>query len=222
MSIVQQSSGTFTGSSFTVALPAASSASNLVVIVVAANITITTPAGFTLRTSQVNFMGHYLLDAAGGGTSYAITCSAGAGTWWAVEVKAGAYSSALSANDTTDALTYFTPAITPAAGLKLMLASIGSLTSATVIRTVSGWTNSFVEQVDVCQPTADYPMQGGAALESTVDGATAYSTTTTFSASSTGRSAIISAYVTTAGGGTAALPKRPRMVLQATNRAGTY
>ena len=58
--IVQQASGTFDGSSFTPTLAATSSTSNLIVLIVTGNTIVTTPSGFTLRTSQVNYMGQYL------------------------------------------------------------------------------------------------------------------------------------------------------------------
>ena len=66
MSIVQQSSGLFNGASFTVTLPAASSSANRVVVIVAGNTIVNTGSGGRCGDSQVNYMGHYLWDRAGG------------------------------------------------------------------------------------------------------------------------------------------------------------
>lgn len=199
MGILQQASGTFTGTSFTPTLPATSSAANCVVLIVAGNTTVTTPAGWTLRTSQVNQMGHYLWDRQGVAlASVAVSNSAGQGTWWIAEIAGGSYQNASSVNAASNATTYVTPSLTPTAGVRTLIASLGS-THATTARTISGWTNSFVEVADVCQATADFPMQGVAVRDDlTVNGSTAYSTTGTYSLSNGGRSAIIASYVTTA------------------------
>lgn len=205
MAIVQQASGAFTGTSFTPTLPGASSAANGVVIVVAANTTITTPTNWTLRTSQVNIMGHYLIDRIGVSlTSVAVTAASGQGTWWIAEIASAAYDIASSANaGSALATTYNTPTLTPTAGTRLVFASLGSTITGGAARTVSGWTNGFVEQADVVQPTVDGPMQGVASLpDFTADGVTGYSTTTTYSTSSNGRTAIIASYVTSAGAAT--------------------
>jgi hypothetical protein len=199
--IVQQASGTWSGTSVTPTLPGASSASNLVVLIIAGNTTVTTPGSWNLRTSQVNQMGHYLYDRAGFSlTSVAVTTASGQGTWWIAEISGGVYDTSTSANSTSGSGTYVTPSLTPASGTRILIASLGS--TSTVARTISGWTNSFVEQADVCQASADFPMQGVAVLDSVAaNGSTAYSTTATYSLTSPGRSAIIASYATSAGGG---------------------
>lgn len=205
MAIVQQNSGTFTNASagtFTASLPGQSSASNCVALVVAANTTITTPASWTARTQQVNIMGHYLVDrTATALTSVVVSVAAGQGTWWIAEIASGTYDIAASANAGSGLnTTYSTPALTPTAGTRLVFASLGSTVTGGAARTVSGWTNGFVEQADVCQATVDGPMQGVALLaDFTAGGVTSYSTTTTYSTSSNGRSAIIASYATAAG-----------------------
>jgi hypothetical protein len=207
MSIVQQASGAFTGTSFTPTLPGASDSANCVVIIVAANTTVTTPTNWTLRTSQVNLMGHYLYDRAGVSlTSVAMSNASGQGTWWIAEIASGAHDISSSANaGSGNSTTYNTPTLTPTAGTRLVIASLGSTITGGAARTISGWTNSFVEQADVCQPTVDGPMQGVALLDDfTANGSTGYSTTGTYSTSSNGRTAIITAYVTA--GGAPALP----------------
>lgn len=217
MGIVQDASGTFTGTTFTATLPGASSASNRVIVLVAANTTVTTPASWTLRTSQVNFLGHYLYERAGFSlTSVVFTNSAGQGTWYVAEMD-GAYDTSLSANDQTVGTTYFTPNLVPTTGAKTLVASLGSTaTTGSAARTLSGWTNSFVENADVCQATADAPMQGAASRSATGNGVTTFSTTGTYSASNTGRSAIIASYVDGSGGGASAIP--PSLIMQ-TRRA---
>lgn len=195
MPIIQQATGTWSGTSFTPALPAASLTGRSVVVFVAGNTTVTTPSGWALRTSQVNFMGHYLFDKPGDGTTgAAFTSAAGQGTWWILELAA-TFDIAASANDSTFATTYTTPNLTPSSGSRTLLASLGSL-HATTGRTFSGWTNSFVEQVDLFHPSADFPSQGGALLDVVASGA-AYSTSATYSLNNDGRSAIIAAYADT-------------------------
>jgi hypothetical protein len=224
--IVQQASGTWTGTSFTPTLPGASSASNAVVIVIAGNTTVTTPTNWALRQSQVNFMGHYLYDRAGVAlTSIAMTSAAGQGTWWIAEVTSGAHDISNSTNDSTVLGSYSTPALTPTTGTRILIASIASTSSAspTVARTISGWTNGFVEQADLCQQSADFPMQGVAILDSVAStGATAYSTTGTFSDLSTGRSAIIASYVTSAGAAPVVIPRRTTVTRTAVHRSNNY
>jgi hypothetical protein len=208
--IVQQNSGLSTGTGFTVTTPGASNASNRLVLFVAGNTTVTTLSGWTLRTSQVNQMGHYLYDKAGdGASSWTWANASGQLTWAIFEVGAGGYDIASSANNGTGTNTYNTPTLTPTAGTREVLASLASL-SNTAARTISGWTNSFVELVDLCQATADNPMQGVASLDDiAANGSTGYSTTGTYSQPSTGRSAIIAAYSTSAG----AAPLPPELIM---------
>lgn len=199
--IVQSNSGTFNGTSFSATLGSATATGNAVVIIVAGNTIVNTPASFTSRSPQVNQMGHYCFDRTGvAASSFALTNSAGQGTWVILEIEGGAYVTSSSANNTTGADTYTTPALTPTAGSRLIIASIGS-THASLTRTVSGWTNSFTELADVTWTANDRPMQGVATLEVAANGSTAYSTTATYSSTSPGRSAIIAAYSFTSGGG---------------------
>lgn len=212
MTITQLNSGTSTGTSFTTTLGSASNASNRLVLFVAGNTTVTTLSGWTLRTSQVNEMGHYVYDRAGDGTSsWGWSNSSGQITWVLLEIQAGSYDTATGSNNISASTTYTTPALTPTAGTRIVIASLGSTTGSSVVRTLSGWTNSFAEQADLCQASADYPMQGLAVLDNiTANGSTSYSTTGTYSASN-GRSALIASYATTSGGAPA-LP--PSLIMQ--------
>jgi len=215
--IAQQNSGLAASASagFTASLPGASSASNTVVLIVAGSSTITTPTNWTLRTSQVNSMGHYWFERSGVSlTSIALTGgSASPETWWMFEVTAGVYQTATEQNNVASGTTYNTTAIVPTAGTKIMIASIASQApSGSTARTVSGWTSSYTEQIDICQATGDGPMQGGAILpDFTADGVASFSTTTTYSGISIGRSALHGSYTTSSGGGGPALPRYPTM-----------
>lgn len=199
MALIQQASGTFTGTTLTPTLPAASSASNGVVIIICGNTTITTPTNWNLRASQVNYMGHYWLDRIGTPlTSVTITCGAGSGTWWAAEIAGAYFFSVTGANNIAASTTYTTPTLTPTAGTREIIASIGSTTPTSTIRTADTWLNGFQEQADICQAIADYPMQAVAVLNDVyANGTTTYSTGATYSAPSEGRSALIGSYATT-------------------------
>lgn len=199
MPIVQQNTGVFNGTSFTASLTAASDAANCVILVVAGNTTVTTPASWNLRASQVNFMGHYWFDLAGSVTSVAVSNAAGQGTWVMAEIAAGTFDVVASANAAASNTTYTTPTTTPTAGVRIVLASVGSVATGGASRTITAWNSSFLEIADLCQTTGatDAPMQGVAIRDAlTVNGSTGFSTQATFSAASTGRTAIIAAYVT--------------------------
>ena len=203
MTIVQVNSGQITNAAaFTPTLGSATSGSNRLALFVAGNTTVTTLSGWTLRTSQVNEMGHYLYDRAGdGGTSWGPwTNVSGDLTWVVLEIQAGVYISGSGQNSISSSTTYSTPNNTPTAGTRCVVASIASLIATTAVRTVSGRTNSFVEQADLCVADSDYPMQGVAVLDNVAaNGSTAYSTTATYSQASTGRSALIASYETSSG-----------------------
>jgi hypothetical protein len=214
----QKNNGQFTTTSWNVTLPVASTASSTLVVIVAANTTVSTPASWTLRTSQVGNMGHYWFERAGTSlSSIAFTSAAGAGVWTIFELPTPAvYVSATGVNVSSAGTTYTTPNHTPTAGARNVLASIGSSGSGGSVKTVSGWTASYVEETDDSIATTDMPMHGTARLEYTADGTTATATTTTFS-STTGmgaRTALIGSYSTTIGA--AALP--PFLTMQ-TRRA---
>lgn len=206
MTIVQINSGVNTASatSFTATLTNPASASNRVVLFIAGDTTVTTLSGWTARAPQVNFMGHYLFDKVGAAdNSWTWANAAGQITWVCMEIAGGVYDTHAGANATAAATTYVTPNLTPTAGTRIVIASLASLANfgGSTARTLSGWTNSFVEQADRVHATSPAPMQGVAVLDNlAANGSTAYSTTGTFSASSEGRSAVIASYVTTAGG----------------------
>ncbi len=193
--ILQQNTGIWTGTAMSVTLPAPTGPSSILALFVAGNTVVPTPAGWTLRQSQVNIMGHYLFTRSGGANSWNITTNNGAGTWYAVEIANSTYDSGASGNDPWDDGTYATPSLVPSAGSRLLIASIGSVTDTSLVRTVSEWTDGFAEVADICNPTSDYPMQGVATLSMTADGSASVMTGVTFSSLSVGRSAIIAAFI---------------------------
>lgn len=190
--ILQQNSGLWTGTSLAVTLPGSTSSSSIVALFVAGNTIVPTPAGWTLRESQVEEMGHYLFTRTGGTSSWNITTNNGVGTWYAAEIG-GAYDISASAHNTDGSHEYATPTLTPTAGSRLLLASIAGATAAGVY-TITDWTNSFTEVADLGNPTDDNPMQGVAVRTVTADGVTAYGATATYSQSVSTRSAIIASF----------------------------
>ena len=200
--IRQQASGTWSGTTMAVALPGASTGTSIIALIVAGNTAVATPAGWTLRQSRVNEMGHYLFTRqGGGGTTWAIPTAAGAGTWYVAEIGNGTYDTGAVSDNINWSTTYATPNLTPTTGTRLLAASLASTNSDSNIRTISGWTNSFEEVADICSPTGDYPMQGIATRTIEANGSASYSTSGTYSLSSGSRSAIIASFVTTSSGG---------------------
>jgi len=137
-------------------------------------------------------MGHYLFTLTGTtNTTWTVSSSAGQGTWWLGEVTYAAYDTAVSSNSIGSGHAYATPDITPTAGTRILVGSLASTTSLAAPRTVDAWTNTFTEKADLYYSGADYPMQGVATRMVTATGSTVYSTGVTYSAVSTGRSAIL-------------------------------
>ncbi len=222
--IRQQSSGTWDGVSMDVSLLGPSAATSVVALFVAGNTLVPTPAGWTLRRSEVNDMGHYLFTREGGGaSSWTLPTAAGAGTWYVAEVGNGEYDTSASANDVNWAFNYSTPTIVPATGTKLVMASIGSLDSNGGAATMTGWTNDFVEVADVCSAVGDRPMQGVATLTVEANGIAAFGTVGTFEFNRGSRSAIIASFVTIANseGEAANLPPTASFTISATGLVAT-
>lgn len=200
--IRQQATGTWTESgNMTISLPEDTLDTSLIALVIAGNTVVPTPAGWALRESQVNYMGHYLftLQDSSGVSTWDFTpnpSALGACTWYLVEIGHGEYDVGASIHNTSSAFSYETPELTPTTGRRILLASIGSIRSGGSERTIANWTNDFVEVADVCIDHNDAPMQGVTILEVDSDGATSYSTAGTYSAGSHGNSAIIASFVT--------------------------
>lgn len=193
--LLQQNSGIWSGTSMTVTLSGAMTPGSTLMLIVAGNTIVPTPAGWILRESQVNDMGHYLFTQSGGANSWNITTNNGAGTWYVAELAMATYEMGASANDPLGSHAYATPTLTPAAGHRLLCASVASSSGDEIQRTISDWTDSFTEVADVCNPTGDYPMQGVALRDMSADGTTGYMTTATYSQSVGTRSAIIASVI---------------------------
>lgn len=192
--IIQQDSGIWSGTTVSVSLPLLTSATSMLALIVAADTTVPTPAGWTLREAQVNWMGHYLFTRDGGTSSWSIPTANGQGTWCVVEIANATYESGASHNETWDYGDYSTLSVVPPTGSYVIVASIASMTDTSTVRTLSDWTNGFTEVADVCNAVGDYPMQGVAARSVIADGVMGVMTSATFSSLSVGRSAIIAAF----------------------------
>jgi len=229
MGIVQQASGTSTGGgNFTLALPTASSAANLVVVSIVSDSVIATPSGWTLRASQVNNVGHYLWDRAGGSSSYTFNlATAGQIAWQITEIQGGVFDKAVSANNVANATSYAAPPITPAAGQKILLLSFGAQKYFSGVP--SAFTYSGSPTTDSFQTFAvtDNTTQGAAHLDiPSATGSTAYNFTATNGASSTqiaSWSAIVASYTTTSSSGSTytATPADPVGVTDAVAISGS-
>lgn len=197
--LVQVNSGTWNGTGFTTSLPVA--ATGLVIVHIASNTVITTPGGWTLRNSTVNYMGNYLFDRPGsGGTSWAFTTGASQGTWTAIELAAGAAFVSASTNpasgDTgaSSGTTHTSPSVIPTAGKRGILSAIRSLSDIGVA-SFSGWAAGWDEIADVAHTAGDRPAQGVGWIEVAADGTTAYSSGTIGTGrTSTGRSGLTAVY----------------------------
>lgn len=218
MTIVQQATGSVVGgTTFTVTLPSATVASNTVALFVDGNTTATTPAGWTLRASQVNWLGQYLFDKAGDGTASWTVTYAGSGsatTWYVAEILNGAYDTSQSVQTIANSVTSSTsPTLTPAAGTKDIIAAItaGVGTSATPSVTYSGWTGGFVQQATLAVTASQDNPSEGIAMIGNVAATGSYATTVTLSQTSTEQSWIVASYATTAAAA-GSNPHAPRAV----------
>lgn len=205
MPIVQQASGTATASgTFAVALPAASTTGNRVVVTIVSDNTIATPAGWTLRDSQVNFVGHYLWDrAADGSTSYNFTLpTTGQVDWWIAELPGGTFDVSSSANNTAQATSYAGPPLTPTAGRRVLIASFGNQNYFSTYADTYTWSGAWSSQAFQTFTAAPNTAQGVAIQDlASVTGsytATASYTLAGSAALCAGRSAIMASYVVTA------------------------
>jgi hypothetical protein len=209
--ILQTNSGTFDGTSIAVSLASSPATTSKVVLFISANTTVTT-TGWTVRDSQVNFMGTYLLEQAGDGSTktWTIPAAAGQGMWFVCEIANATYltktnnPSTLDTGSTASTAIPFT-AVTPTAGARVIIAgSRGIIGTSGSPATYSGWAGGFTEVADTGTATGDRPSGAIATLEVTADGTTAYTpgAAVVASAAQQARSSIIAVYSTSAGGGT--------------------
>jgi hypothetical protein len=215
---VQRNSGTTNGvTTIAPTLPGATTAGNSIVLMVSSAGTLSTPAGFTSRSPQVNIQGCYLFDklvASGNATDTPTLTQGGAyNAVWLIAEYSGvtAFKTSSGSNSGNSAAgSYATPGITPTAGNTLLVAYMGlSGSSATTFGASDpgSWTNSFVAEQSVQRPGTtgagrDSLAGGWASFQVNATGSTAYSTAATFTLPGGGLGAphrIISAYAHSAG-----------------------
>lgn len=146
-------SGATAPATYSVTLPGPTTNGNLVVIVVASDATVATPAGFALDKSQVNSNGHYHWSkvTTGGETGWTVTPnSSAAGCWYAAEISGLAASptdQVASTGSGTGATTRSTGTTgTTAQAAELAIASWGASTVGTA-DSWGGQTNGFAERI---------------------------------------------------------------------------
>lgn len=174
------------------------------------------PAGFTESTGckQETNLGHYVWwkVAAGGETSTTYTIgSASTSVWATIEVSGldtAPYDISAGQFTASGASSYTTPTITPSAGDRFLVASMGGSTSAANFTGLSAWLNGFIEIVDTTNTKASGTRDiiGAATLSVTADGATGYSSGASYSPNATARVGIIIAFKVAAGGGSSIAP----------------
>lgn len=211
---VQKNGGAVNGNANLVtSLGSATTSGHTILIFVNDAGTIATPSGFTSVSPQVSAQGFYLFEklvASGNSTDTPTLVTGGAfnGIWFIAEY------SGITARDTSNGnnaalaviTSYTSASITPTAGARLLVASIGG-TAGGFADTYNaadpqGWTSSFVGQQSLQQPGVsgagrDSIMSGWSAQSVTASGSTAFSTTATFTESGGGPTAgasIIAAY----------------------------
>ena len=217
MAQVQRNSGTTNGvTTITPTLPGATTAGNSIVLMVSSAGTLSTPAGFTSRSPQVNMQGCYLFDklvASGNATDTPSLTQGGAynATWLIAEysgitafVTSNGSNAALGASSPTS-----TASVTPSAGNRLLVAymSISGNGAATTFAAgdPQSWTNSFTGEQSIPRTgTAgagrDSMTSGWATCQVAANGSTAYSTAASWACSGTGAPHhIISAYAHSTG-----------------------
>lgn len=191
----------------------AATAGNLLLLIVAADdYAATPPTGWTQSTGckQETFLGHYVWwkVAAGGETSVSYTIGSATTSCWITAEYSGLSASPYDISNgqfaQSSGTSYTTPTITPTAGDRLIIASIGaSLNSA--FSGVDTWLNSFVERQDIFTTLASGTRDeaGMAELSVTANGTTGYSSGATYSGGVTAqaRTGIIIAFKVAAGGG---------------------
>lgn len=187
-------------------------------------------SGYALVTggSQETNLGHYMWTkvASGGETSVQYTIGSASPSCWEFYEVTGL--DAVSPVDISNgqfvlgsAGSYTTPAVTPTAGERWLLASMGGAVSAAQTG-MSTWLNSFVALNDTSTTlgSGTRDIIGAAALAVTANGSTAYSSGATYGTTQQARTGIIAAFkVATVGG---FIAPQPVIVRQALNRSYTY
>jgi hypothetical protein len=217
---VQKNSGTTNGvTSIVTSLGSATTAGNSILLMVSSAGTLSTPAGFTSRSPQVNIQGCYLFEklvASGNATDTPSMTQGGAynAVWFIAEYSGiTAFRTSNGSSSTNNgAGSYATPGITPVAGNTLFVAYMGITGSNATTTTFgagepSSWTNSFTGQQSLLRPGSasagqDSLAGGWATFQVNATGSTAYSTAASYTLPTAGLGnphRIIAAYAHAAG-----------------------
>jgi hypothetical protein len=206
-SVVQAASGannTPASSTQTAVLTSSATAGNQILLAIGADdYASTPPSGFTQHTgcAQQTFLGHYLWrkTATGGEKTVSYTLGAAAPSCWIVAEVSGIDSA--SPYDTSTGLfeqvsgnSYSTPSLTPTAGTRLLVATIGGSLSSAFTTGMGSWTNGFTEQGDVwttISGTGTRDNIGLAILEVAANGSTGYTAGATFETTTQAHTGII-------------------------------
>lgn len=209
---VQHKSGIGTVAATSPAFTAATTSGNLVVLAFASDDYNGTPdTGWTQSTGmeQQGFHGSYIWwRISAGETSFSYTIATATHSAWVLMefsgVDSSPYDTSLGQFVNTGAATYTTPSITPSAGDRLVVASIGASRGSAVAPGVAGtWTNSFTPSDSaVSSGTGTNDSASTAYLLTTADGSTGVSTGATYAGTiPTARSGLIIAFKAAAAGG---------------------
>lgn len=206
MALVQSKSGAQNTGLATVSATwdTAATASNLLILIVGADdYAASPPTGWTesIGCKQHTYLGHYLWwkVAAGGETSVNYTIGSAASSCWVTAEISGLISTPydISAGqlDQSRATTYTTPSITPSAGDRYVIASIGGADSGGSI-TINTWLNSFTARQDIGTTlgSGTRDVVGYADRAATYNGSTAVSSGATYSTAVQARTGIIIAF----------------------------
>lgn len=233
-----QNTGLATVPASTAALGGTASAGNLLIASIGADDYITggssqnrtPPSGWTFVTNgqQESNLGHYLLFKVAAGTETGITYTIGSASpscGWIAEwsgMTASPADGGAGQKVVASANSYTTPTLTPTAGDRLLIGTIGgSLSTANFIGGMGSWLSSFIEDQDAKTTFASGTRDsvGGAWLTVTANGSTAYSTGATWDGGDTpqSRTGIIAAFKVAA----AATSSAPELLVtqQAVKRA---
>jgi adhesin HecA-like repeat protein len=216
----------------TITFDTAATAGNTIVAIYGGDDYVTSgnkPSGYTEPTGarQETFLGHYVWykTAAGGETTINATPNAAA-FYTMIALELSGVGTLDVSNGTliqSAATTMTTPTVTPTAGARFAVGTIGG--SSTAGSTSMGaWTSSFIEAADVATTLASGTRDniGAATLSFTADGVTGISTGVTWDAGASpqSRTGIILVFQESAA--VVRNPRPIRMISQAMNRAANY
>lgn len=211
--LVQSAKGTSTSATVTASFSSTPTNGNLVVLCFAADDYNGTPnSGWTQSTGmeQQTFHGSYLWwrVASGGSNSFQYTIgSASPSSWVLLEISGldgSPYDISNGQYATGTSKTYSTPALTPSAGDRILVAAVNfNRNSGTLAgNTVTGWTNSFAAVDSIGSgPSGTNTTASLATRSVTANGSTSYSTSGTSDIDVTSASGLIIAFKVASGGG---------------------